>query len=88
MPVRPTRQNSRKRAETASLVSFDVTSAAKSSAILRVELALAMLALAEHERQLDDAQAAARRRHDVEQDLEALRGELRRERLEARRAGS
>ena len=47
MPVRPTRQNSRKRAETASLVSLASTSAAKSSAILRIELALAMLALAE-----------------------------------------
>ena len=34
MPVRPTRQNRRKRAETAPSVSFDVTSAAKSSAIL------------------------------------------------------
>ena len=38
MPVRPTRQNSRKRAETASLVSFAVTSAAKSSAILESSL--------------------------------------------------
>ena len=49
----------------------------------RIELALAVLALREHERQFGDAQGAARGRHDIEQDLEALRGEPRRQLLEA-----
>jgi hypothetical protein len=39
---------------------------------LGIELAFAMLALAESRRQLDRAQAAARRRQNVEQDLEPL----------------
>ncbi|GCC47364.1 hypothetical protein chiPu_0031656, partial [Chiloscyllium punctatum] len=49
----------------------------------RVELALAMLAGAESVGNLDGAQLALRRRDDVEQDLEALGRELRRELLEA-----
>ena len=49
---------------------------------LGIELALAVLALAEGRWQLDRAQAAARRRQDVEQDLETLRRERRRDRLE------
>jgi hypothetical protein len=44
---------------------------------LAVELALAVLAFAECRRQLDNAQPAARRRQDIEQDLEALRGDCR-----------
>ncbi len=47
-----------------------------------VELALAVLAGAEHERQLDDFERAAARCQNVEQDLEAARRELGRERLE------
>ena len=82
MPVNPTRQNNRKRAETASLVTFAVTRAAKSSAILEFELALAVLAFAERRWQFDRAQLAPCRRQYIEQDFETLRGEGRRDRLD------
>src|SRR6185369_12703976 len=48
-----------------------------------IELALAMLTRAEGKGHLDGAQFALRGRYDVEQDLEALRGKLRRQLLEA-----
>ena len=59
-----------------------MTSAAKSSAIFAVELALAVLTLAKRGWQFDGAQTAATGRQDVEQDLEALRGQRRRQRFE------
>ena len=49
---------------------------------LAVELAFAMAALVKTRRQLDDAQAARLGRQNVEQNLEALRGNRRRQRLE------
>ena len=50
---------------------------------LGVDLALAVQTFAKHEWQFGDPQAAMRRRHDVEQDLEPLRRQPRRQRLEA-----
>ena len=83
MPVRPTRQNNRKRNETASLVSLARISAAKSSATRVSSLLSPCWRSPNTNGSSAMRKRAARGRHDVEQDLEALRGELRRQLLEA-----
>ena len=88
MPVNPTRQNNRKRAETASLVTFAVSRAAKSSAILESSL----LSPCWRSRNVDGSSTVRNLpravANDIEQDFETLRGEGRRDRLERLRGGS